>query len=100
MKAQVQALYCQYGMYETNDGRKEPYANLYTITEPVVSPEVVGVKPGKMPIFGVDGRANHDLARRIMAKMTESKTFPVTLNVSIGQKVTGGQMSMTVIDLH
>jgi len=100
MKAQINVLYAQMGTYEDNQTKQQmPWANLYTLGDVEIKPNLVGVKPGKMSIVDSSGKPSHEIALKILEKLSGAKSFPVQLNVQIGQKVVDGSMTMTVSGL-
>lgn len=97
MKAQINVLYAQMGTYEDNQTKKEmPWANLYTLGDIEIKPNLVGVKPGKMDIVDSSGKPCHETALKILEKLSGAKSFPFQLNVMIGQKVVENKMTLTV----
>lgn len=100
MEATLNILYAQTGFYtDENTGEKLPWANAYTFSDPAVTPNMVGVKPGKMPIQDNFGTASHEVANQLLAKLRDAKSFPCPVKVKIGNKVKDGSMTMTIVQV-
>ncbi|GKT13072.1 MAG: hypothetical protein ISEC1_P2070 [Thiomicrorhabdus sp.] len=97
MKAQITVLYAQHGTYDDEQTKKQmPWANLYTLGDPEIKPNLVGVKPGKMSIVDIHGNPDPELALKILEKISAAKSFPCQLNVSLAQKVVDQKLTLAV----
>ncbi|MDR9499804.1 MAG: hypothetical protein RI556_11560 [Hydrogenovibrio sp.] len=97
MKTQIQVLYAQMGtITDEQTGEQIPWANLYTLSDPIKTDEVSGAKPSKMPILGPDGKASHAVAKKIISKLKAADQYPLTVTVEFGMKTVANNAVMTI----
>lgn len=83
---------CNYGDYETDDGKKGIFANVFTLTDYVSEGNKCGCSLGKT---AVDTSNNFAVSKAIQKEL-ETKRGPVDLVATFGLGVSQGKTTMLI----